>query len=297
MFSSIDSLRTILRRLGLVVVAGTVMISCGPTANKPVTTSPTSGYERAKEAFKSGQLDKALELTDKLAIATPPADSTDRARVLRAVIYAGELKSASALTDAYTQGAKKAMNPRFQTEYRRLQNQNLEVAARAALNLAETAHQIAPDGVIAKEVILEASYPVTEGPVEVKDLARVEQGGWLEPDQQDGAAADSLRKGLDDALAEVVAGDRAKARQALADGSLKLDGTSFALFLTKELADGAVIFDRHHARDPQKLIALCSEGEDTLKAAFASLKETPNKDQEKEAKKLQDRFTTIRKDR
>jgi hypothetical protein len=53
----------------LLVVAGVVLVSCGPTANQPaVQTSP---YDRAKDAFKSGQLDKALNLTDKLATATP----------------------------------------------------------------------------------------------------------------------------------------------------------------------------------------------------------------------------------
>jgi len=280
---------------GLIVVAGVVLVSCGPTANKPA--AETSPYDRAKDAFKSGDLDKALELTDKLATATPPADSTDRARVLRAVIYTGELKSAVELAEAYSKGVEKAKNGRFVSEYRRLHNDNLSYAAKAALNLAETAHQIAPDGAIAKELTLEASYPTTEGPAEVKLLAHVEEGGWIEPDEQESAAADALRKGIDDALADVVSGDRAKARQALAGGSTQLDGAAFAIFLAKELAEGAVIFDRHHSRDPQKLITLCDEGEESLKAALALLKDTPDKDQEKEAKKLQDKFTTIRKDK
>ena len=155
-----------LRWFGLIVVAGVVLASCGPTTNNPA--SQTGPYDRAKDAFKSGQLDKALDLTDKLATATPPADSTDRARVLRAVIYTGELKSGKELAEAYSKGADKAKNPRFQAEYRRLHNDSLANAAKAALNLAETAHQIAPDGVIAKELTLDASYPTTEGPPELK---------------------------------------------------------------------------------------------------------------------------------
>jgi len=284
-----------LRLFGLIVIVGIVLASCGPTSNKPA--GPTSEYDRAKDAFKSGNLDKALDLTDKLATARPPADSTERAQVLRAVIYTGELKGSAELAEAYSKGAEKAKNPQFQSQYRRLHNDSLSNAASAAMNLAETVHQIAPDGMIAKELTLEASYPTTEGPPEVKELARVEQGGWIEPDQQDSAAADSLRKGIDDALADVVSGDRAKARQALASGSTKLEGTAFAIFLAKELADGAVVFDRHHSRDPQKLITLCDEGEEPLKAALALLKDTPDKDQEKEAKKLQDQFKTIRKDK
>jgi hypothetical protein len=284
-----------LRLLGLIVVGGVFLLSCGPTANKPA--GGTSAYDRAKDAFKSGNLDRALELTDKLATATPPADSTDRARVLRAVIYTGELKSAMELADAYSKGAEKAKNPRFESEYRRLHNDSFLSAGKAALNLAETAHQIAPDGVIAKELTLEATYPATEGPTQIKELAHVEEGAWIEPDQQDSAAADALRKGVDDALADVVSGDRAKARQALAGGSTQLEGVDFALFLTKELAVGASVFDRHHSRDPQKLIALCDEGDQTLKATLALLKDTPNKDLEKEAKNLQDKFKTLRADK
>ena len=68
-----------------------------------------------------------------------------------------------------------------------------------------------------------------------------------------------------------LSGDRAKARQALASGSTKLEGAAFAIFLAKELADGAVVFDRHHGRDPQKLITLCDEGEVDLESCPGSL--------------------------
>jgi vacuolar-type H+-ATPase subunit E/Vma4 len=43
------------------------------------------------------------------------------------------------------------------------------------------------------------------------------------------------------------------------------------------------------------LKTLCDEGEETLKAASALLKENPDKDKEKEVKNLQDRFKKIRK--
>ena len=295
MFLTFRSFPQSIRWCGLIMVAGVVLVSCGPTSNQPA--GPVSAYDRAKDAFKSGQLDKALELTEKLARTTPPADSTENARVLRAVIYTGELKAASGLAEAYSKGAEKSKNPRFQADYRRLHNDSLSNAAKAALNLAETAHQIAPDGVIAKELTLDASYPTTEGPLDIKELARVKEGGWIESDQQESASMEALRKGVDNALADVISGDRAKARQALAGGSVKLNGAAFALFLSKELADGAVVFDRHHGRDPQKLIALCDEGDVTVKAALALLKDTPNKDQSAEIKKLQDKFKTIRVDK
>ena len=150
---------------------------------------------------------------------------------------------------------------------------------------------------IAKELTLEASFPTTEGPTTIKQLALVQEGGWIESDSQEAAQTDAVRKGIDEALAGAVSGDRAKARQALANGSTKLNGADFAIFLAKELAEGAEVFDRHHGRDPQKMLALCDEGDVAVKAALAQLKDKPDKDVEKEAKKLQDKFKTIRKNK
>ena len=294
MLHSSRSFSTCICLLGLNLVALIVLVSCGPNASQPAALSP---YDRAKDAFKNSQLDKALGLTDKLARKTPPADSTNRARVLRAVIYTGELKGSWELSEAYDKGAEKAKNPQFQADYRRLHNDNLSNAAKAALNLAETAHQIALGGAMPKQVTLEASFPITEGPTTIIQLERVEQGGWIEPDEQEQVAADAMRKGVDDALADLVSGDRSKARQALANGSTQLDGAAFAIFLSKELADGAIVFDRHHGRDPQKFITLCDQGDLSAKQALALLKDSPNKDEEKQAKKLQDQFKTIRKDK
>jgi hypothetical protein len=279
-----------LRVLGLLMAAVAVLVSCG---NGPVEAPP---YARATEAFKNGRLTTALNLTEKLAIATPSVDTTDRARVLRAVIYTGQLKCASELSEAYSQGADKTKDSKVEVAYRRSQNDNLRIAEETAIKLAETAQQIVPNGVIAKDLTLEASYPSTEGPTEIADIATVEKGDWIDPDKQDSVTADALRKGVDDALADVVAGDRAKARQALAAGAAKLDGAAFAIFLAQELADGAVVFDRHHGLNPRRLTTLCDEGDQSLKAALAILKDAPNKDQEKQIKKLQDRFKTLRKD-
>ncbi len=91
------------------VAAGVILVSCGPTTTNPV--SQASPYDRAKDAFKSGDLDKALDLTEKLATVTPPADSTDRARVLRAVIFAGQLKGTKELAEGYHKGVEKTTSP------------------------------------------------------------------------------------------------------------------------------------------------------------------------------------------
>jgi hypothetical protein len=289
MFPSFRFLSIILRWFGLMAILGVVLVSCSPTVEE-------TPYDKAKDAFKRGQLDRAVELTDNLATTTPPGDFTERARVLRAVIFTGELKSKMELADAYGQGFEKAEKLPFRSEFRRVRMDNLQAAAQLALNLAETAHQLAPAGVIAKELTLEASFPNTEGPAEVKQLADVKKAGKPDPGQEEIASRDSLRKSIDDTLAEVVEGDRSKARTSLAGGSTKLDGTDFALFLSKGLVQGALAFDRKHAHDAQKLRTICGEGQETLKAALDRLKDQPDKNKEAEVKKLQDKFKGILKD-
>jgi hypothetical protein len=271
--------------LSLLLLSLTLMLSCSPPIQKPV--GPAADYQDAKDMFKRGRFDRALEFTDGLAKATPPTSHTERARVLRAVIFTAKLKSSQELADAYEKGKEKTKNPHFQAEYGRLRHDNLQYGSSAALALAETAHPIIEGGTISNEFTLEADYPTTEGPLEVKELLRVEEGGWIEPDQQESAALDSQRKGVDDALAEILSGDRAKARTSLASGSAKISGSDFALFLGKQLLVGATFFDHKHGRDFQKLKILCTEADTAAKAGLDLLKKNPDKDKEKDFKKLQ----------
>jgi hypothetical protein len=276
-----------------VLLTVVLLVSCSPPVQRP--TGPAYDYDSAKEMFKKGRFDRALEFTDGLATATPHTKFTERARVLRSVIYTGEVKSYKELAEAYQKGSDKTKNPHFQAEYGRLRHDNLQYASTAALGLAETAHQLLEFETLPKELTLEAPFPAIEAPLEVKELARVEEGGWIEPDQQEGAAIDSLRKGIDDALAEILSGDRAKARTVLTAGSVQLDGVDFALFLGKQLLDGASVFDRRHGRDSMKLRTVCGEAEATAKAALALLKDNPDSDKEKRVKKLQDQIKTVLK--
>jgi hypothetical protein len=276
----------------LIALAGMVLASCS-APQKPI--GPERDYENAKDMFKRGRFDRAADLTDKLATASPPTAFTERARVLRVVIFAGELKSYKELAEAYDKGTEKTLDTHVKAEYGVLRHDDLQYAGKAALGLAETTHQLVTDGVIAKELTLELSLPASEGPAEVKDLKRVAEGGALNPDEEESLARDSLRKSIDDVLAGAVSGDQAKVHSALANGSTKLNGLDFAIFLGNQLAEGAVVFDRKHASDSQKAQTLCSEGEDVAKAALALLKDSPDKDKEKEVKKLQDRYKTILK--
>jgi hypothetical protein len=279
----------------LVVLVATLALILSCSAPVPRPTGPAADYQDAKDMFKRGRFDRALEFSDGLASAMPVTQFTERAQVLRVVIFTGQVKSYKELVDAYTKGADTTKNSHFKAEYGRLRHDNMQDGMKAALGLAETAHQLLEGGKISKELTLEAPYPSIEGPLEVTDLGRVMEGGWIEPDHQDSAAIDSLNKGIDDALAEAVSGDRSTARNALASGSTKISGLDFALFVGKQLLAGAAFFDRKHSQDPLKLRAVCNEVYEAVKAADALLKETPDKDKEKEVRKLEDQIKTTLK--
>jgi hypothetical protein len=278
-------------RVPVVLLASLALtLSCSPPVQRP--TGPAADYENAKDMFKRGRFDRALEFTDGLASASPATKYTERAQVLRAVIFTGQVESYKELVDAYTKGADATTNAHFKAEYAHLRHDITQDGMRAALGLAETAHQLLNGGKVSKELTLETPYPSTEGPLEVADLEHVRQGSWIEPDHQDSAAVDSLNKAIDDALAEVVSGDRTKARSALASGSTQINGLDFALFLGKQLVVAASMFGRKYGNDPPKLRTVCNEGNEAIKAAETLLKETPDKDKEQQVKKLEDQIKT-----
>jgi len=269
------------------------MLACSQPIKRP--TGPAREYDDAKDMFKRGRFERALEFTDGLASATPANAFTERACVLRAVIYTGFIQAHKQLADAYEKGVEQTKNPRFQGEYGRQRHDNLQYGTRAALGLGEAVHKLTEGGTISKEVTLEASYPSVEGPAQVPQLERVKMGAWIELEDQEAAMADAQRMGIDDALGEAVGGDRAKAREVLAAGSAKIDGVDFALFLAQQMLDGASLYDRKHMRDQQKLKLLCGVADEAARAALAGLKGTPNPDKEKEIKKLQDKIKTTLK--
>jgi len=269
------------------------MLACSQPIKR--LTGPAREYDDAKDMFKRGRFERALEFTDGLASATPANAFTERACVLRAVIYTGFIQAHKQLADAYEKGVEQTKNPRFQGEYGRQRHDNLQYGARAALGLGEAVHKLTEGGTISKDLTLEASYPSVEGPVQVPQLDRVKEGAWIEPEDQEAAMVETQRMGIDDALGEAVGGGRANAREALAAGSAKINGVDFALFLAQQMLDGASLYDRKHMRDQQKLKLLCGVADEAARAALAGLKETPNPDKEKEIKKLQDKIKTTLK--
>ena len=279
----------------LVALLASLALTLSCSAPVPRPTGPAADYQDAKDMFKRSRFDRALELSGRLASASPATNYTERAQVLRAVVFTGQVMSYKELVDAYTEGAGATGDPHFQAEYRRLRYDNLQDGMKAALGLAETAHHLLGGGKVSKELILEAPYPSIEGPLEVMDLGRVREGGWIESDRQDVAAIDSLNKAIDDALAGAVSGDRSKARNVLASGSTEINGLDFTLFLGNQLVGAASLFDPRYGNDPLKLKTVCDEGYEAVKAAEALLKETPDKDKEKQVKKLEDQIKTTLK--
>ena len=276
------------------VISSLVLVSACSSPS-PKLTGPARGYAEAEESFKKGNFDRAVELTDKSANSSPPDEFTERTRVLRVIIFSGSVNAYKELTDAYEKGSQAAKEPALKGEYRRLRQDNFQLWSKGALVLGEVAQQLTTGGTIAKELTLEAPYPAAEGPTTVLQLDQVKKGTAIGPEGEEAAAADARRKGVDDALAEIMGGDRSKARTSLTAGSTKLSGAGCALFLAQQLLVGAEAFDRKHGDEPTKFMALHARSQEAVKAALAQLKESPNGDQEKEAKKLQDQLKSAMK--
>ncbi|MGA2628669.1 MAG: hypothetical protein ABSG54_00520 [Terriglobia bacterium] len=275
------------------LVTALIFLSCSAPVPRP--TGVAYEYDGAKDMFKKGRFDRTLEFADGPTNASPPNVFTDRARILEVVLYSGLINGYKELIESYRKGADATKNARFKAEYERQRNDSLQYGSRLALGLGDVAHRITEGVRLSKEYTLEAPYPTAEGPLTLPQLAKVMDGGWIEPDEQEAVAKEAQLKGIDDALADIVGGDRSKARTALSAGPVKLDGVDVGLYLGKQLVVGATFFDRKHGRDSLKLRTLCGEADEAAKATLALLKESPNKDKEKAAKKLQDEIkSTLR---
>lgn len=279
--------------LALAIVQLLWVLACAPPVERP--KGAAAEFEDAKDMFKRGRVDRALEFTDELVTASPANKFTDRARVLRVVILSGQINAYKALADAYSKGVDNTKNTHHIAAYSQQRNDNLQLGAKRALNLGEVCLQLLQGGTLPKELTLEAPYPTTEGPLEIREFAQLSEGGWIEPDQQETMSTSAVNKAIDDALAEIIGGDRAKARTALSAGPVKLDGVDFGLYLGKELLEGASLFDRKHIRDSQKFRTLANQANEVTKATLALLKENPNKQKEQQVKKLQDQIKTALK--
>lgn len=278
------------RRLLILVVTNLLLaLACTPVERPK---GPAFDYEAAKDMFKRNRFDRVLEFTDGLANASPPNNFTDRARVLRVVVLTGQIKAYKSLADAYTKGIDNIKDPHHKGAYGDQRHDNLQLGGKRALNLGEVGQHFLQSGGLPKELTLETPYPTSEGPTEVKDLGRIAEGGWVESEQQDAAPAEAINKGIDDALADLVGGDRSKARSLLTAGPVKLSGLDFNLYMTKSLLEAASLFDRKHIHDPEKARTLANQADEFAKAALALLKENPDKDKEQEIKKLQGQIKT-----
>jgi hypothetical protein len=265
-----------------------LMVSCAPTVQRP--PGPAGDYSDATDLFAKGNLKRCIQFSDGLATSKPPTPYTNRARVLRAVIFAGEVKAYKGLSEAYSMGWQKSKVPSARSDFGFQRQNNLEYGGEAALNLQLAASQLTEGGELPKGLTLEAPYPNAEGPTVLTQLARVEEGGGIDSGAQDALAQDALRKGIDDTLGEIVGGGRAAARDAMKAGPVKLDNYKFAIFLAKQLENAAGMFDKKHSLDPEKFKAVCDEATEMTKIALATLKDNPDKDKEKEVKKLQDKI-------
>jgi hypothetical protein len=269
------------------------LAACSPPVERP--TGWAAGYQDVKDTFYKGDFERAIQFSDPIASATPTNAYTDKALLVRAVIYAGEVEGYKELDEAYTKGIQNAKSPSVKSDLERARTDYRQYGTKAAMGLAGAALRLTKGGSLPKDLALEAAYPSVEGPTAVKDLDRVRDGGTLSADDQEGAARDAVRKGVDDVLANLAGGDRSKARSAFTGSSAPIKELDVALFLDHQLVDAARLFDLKHAADPTRLALVCDQGDRVTDAALALLKENPDKERQKEVKKIQDEFKALRK--
>lgn len=252
-------------------------------------------YQDVKDTFYKADFERALQFSEPIASASPANSYTDKALVARAVIYAGQVKGYKELEEAYTKGVQAARSPAAKSDLERARSDFRQYGTKAALGLAGAALKLTQGGALPKDLALEAAYPSAEGPTVVKELDRVRDGAPLSADDQEGAVRDAVRKGVDDVLANLAGGDRSKARSSFTGSAVPIKELDFALFLDHQLVDAATLFDLKHVADPAKLGLVCDQGDRVTEAALGLLKENPDKDKEKEIKKIQDQFKALRK--
>ena len=268
---------------------------CSSSTSHPHSVGPAGHYVEATSLFSKAEFSRALDRTYDLAKASPPNEYTDRARVLRAVIFSGQVDAFKEMSEAYAKGAENTKRPEVKSEYMNKRRDAQQQGSEAAMHLAEVARQLTKGGALPNELTLDAPYPSVEGPAQVSQLAKARDGVLISSDDEEAAATDAQRKNVDDALGAALGGDRAAARTTLKSAPVKLDDYTFAVFLTQKLLDGAGIFDRKHGHDPERFKQLCGMASDLTNVASATLKATPDKDREKALKKLQDQIKTTLK--
>ncbi len=279
-------------RLWVLTVLLTVFLAaCSSTPPKV----PGVDYQQAKVMFRQGNLDRALSLTDPMVSGNVNDPDTFNARVLRAVIFSGRIKAYRELADTYKKGAHAARNPRFIASYNSRRSNDLQYGSQAALNLGEVIMEFTSTPAFPETLTLDAPWPDVEGPEVVSALTKIRQGGWVPEDEQDAAALDAQHKWIDDALVELVGGDRSKARTEMTAGPVKLNGLDFALFLEKHIVDGLAFFGPQYLASPGQLKTLCGVADRLVPPITTMLKAKPDKAKEEEFKKLQNQVKDAEK--
>lgn len=255
------------------------------------SVSPPKGagvdYQQAKVMFKQGDLDRALSLTDAMAEEKTDNPDTLNARVLRAIIYSGRIDAYRELADTYKKGSDIATKSQAVTSYNRRRSNALQYGGEAALNLGEVVMQMTSKPDFPKELTLDAPWPDAEAPLVIDAFARIRRGAWVPEEAQDRAGLDAQHKGIDDVLAELVGGDRSKARASMEAGPVKLNGLDFALFLEKQIVEGLDLFGPKYLANPGQLKALSDVANRLGSPIEATLKENPDKGKEAAFKKFQ----------
>lgn len=286
-------LRTHIRRIAVLAITGLAAAAMVGCSSGNQLTGPAAVYAKAKANFAKGAnmgYDADIDAIASLANADPANDYTTRARVLRLVVFSGQMQGYRTLADAYGKGADTAKQAAVKSEYTALQRDINQRGAELTLRLGEVAMQLTKGGALPKDLVLDLPYPAVDVPASIPALDTARTGAKIEHEDETQAELLATRMGVVDVLAAILNTDRAKAQSEMAAGPVTIDPTAFRLFLADQIMAGAVFYDAKHLYDPTHYKLLAGVAQGVLDPVQAALKQTPDPGSAKRLKKIQDQI-------
>ncbi|MGH9657639.1 MAG: hypothetical protein ACRD96_03785 [Bryobacteraceae bacterium] len=255
--------------LGLLAVAGLVLVSCSSGPQPPKPGTPGFFWLAAKENFKTGDYVKASDQLEQ--VTKSQNEHTASAWPWRLVLVSALAHVYMDLADQFEDGARvNKVNP---TPLRRRVSDFRSLAARNALVFAEAVDRFAKehkDG----EVTLDFPFP-TGSPAPVAALKRVREGAPLPGPEMESAQRSAVQRAvlLETCRAVGAANDTAKAQELLKSPPAKIPRDVFVRAMAESMYEIAAVFGQRKADQPERQTLFLTRAQD-LAAKLADSKES-----------------------
>lgn len=263
-------------RLPAVMVAGVILTGCNSerAAAPPKPGTIAHAWYAAGETWKAGEYERSMEYLSR--VAAGQNEYRDRARLWLAVVSAGIADGYLELSNVYDEAAR--VNRTAASDYRARMREVRKVADSAALNYAQTVHELLPE-YKDSQFAFDFSFPVGDLKEPVQ-LARIQKGLTMQPADHEVVRKAMAQRGVAK-MAALIAGapaDLPKAQAQFAKPPKEAALTGFA----STLITVADLYCPRKLDLPQRGNALCKEALEAIEMLPAGKEK---KDLEARAKK------------